>query len=185
MKALLVLAALLLLAPLAIAEHHEGDAAAMPPMGKPAEMDALASAHGEWNIAVEFKMDPAVEEWTSTTGTAVIAPALSGCVNREEFSSEFMGMPFHGISFITYNRDEMRYESIWVDDMSGKIMVMHGNMVGGSLVLTGMDKRMGQEFMNRATSTEKSKDEMYFTMDMSFDGGKTWVEHMKMVYTRK
>lgn len=184
MKAFLSLAILLIFAVPAMADHHEG-AGEMPPMGKPAEMDALAWFHGEWDVAMEFKMDPASEEWTQATASAVSKPVLDGCASRMDFTGEIMGMPFHGFDHTTWNREYQRYESVWMDDMGAKMTVMRGGFVDGVLIMEGPDKAQGQEFINRTTNEQKSDDEAYFVMSMSFDGGETWLEHMKMTYTRK
>ena len=185
MKAILILAALLLFAAPAVADHHEGAQAEMPPMGKPAEMDALAWFHGEWDVAIDFKMDPAAEEWTQTTASAVSKPVLNGCAKRMDFTGEIMGMPFNGVEHTTWNREYQRYESIWMDDMSAKMTIMHGQIVDNVMMMEGPDKVQGQELINRSTSEQKSDDEVYFVMSMSFDGGETWHDHMKMTYTRK
>ena len=190
MKAILILAALLLFAAPAIADHHEdqhheGEQAEMPPMGMPAEMEALAWFHGEWDVAMEFKMDPASEEWIQTTASAVSKPVLDGCANRMDFTGEIMGMPFHGFDHTTWNREYERYESVWLDDMSAKMTVMHGQLVDNVMMMEGPDKMQGQEYINRSISEQKSDDEIYWVMSMSFDGGKTWHDHMKMTYTRK
>lgn len=190
MKAILILAALLLFAVPAIAdqdgsEHHEGGQAEMPPMGKPAEMDDLAWLQGEWDVDMEFKMDPMSEEWTQGTASAVTKPVLNGCANRTDFTGEIMGMPFHGIDHTTWNREYERYESVWMDDMGAKMTVMHGQLVDDVMIMEGPDKMQGEEYLNRFTSEKKSNDEVYWVMAMSFDGGKTWNDHMRMTYTRK
>ena len=159
--------------------------AEMPPMGKPAEMDALAWLQGEWDVAMEFKMDPMSEEWTQGTASAVTKPVLNGCANRMDFTGEIMGMPFHGIDHTTWNREYQRYESVWIDDMGAKMSVMHGQLVDGVMTMEGPDKMMGQEVINRFTSKKKSNDEVDWVMEMSTDGGKTWTDHMRMTYTRK
>jgi hypothetical protein len=182
-KAFLMLAALLLFAAPAMADDPaEGE---MPPMGKPAEMDALAWYHGEWDVAMEFKMDPASEEWTEGVASAVSKPELNGCANRMDFTGEIMGTPFHGFDYTTWNREYQRYESVWMDDMQAKMSVMHGQLVGSVLTMEGPDKMEGHEFINRATAENKSDDEVYWVMSMSFDGGETWTDHMRMTYTRK
>lgn len=186
MKAVLILLALLMFAVPALADHHEGaEAPAMPAMGKPAEMDALAFMHGEWNVAMEFKMTPDATEWMTTSGTVKVTPMLNGCVNHTEFSAMLMGMPFNGFDNTTYNREYGRYESVWVDDMSAKMSVMRGNFEGDKLVMTGEDKMEGLEFLSRAVSEKRSNDEVFWSMAMSTDGGETWFENMRMTYTRK
>lgn len=186
MKTLMTFAAFLLLAVPAFAQAPEGEAMpAMPEMGRPAEMDALAYFHGNWDVTMEFKMDVTATEWTKAAGTSTVTPMLDGCIDKMTFDSKMMGMAFSGIDMTTYNREYKRYESVWFDNMGGKMSVMHGNFEGDKLVMTGNDKMMGMEYMVRSVSQKKSNDEVYWTMAMSMDEGKTWMENMRMTYKRK
>jgi hypothetical protein len=176
---------LLLAIPTAVVAQEGGDQmGAMPEMGRPAEMDQISFMHGQWDVTMKYKMDP-TGDWIEATGSAVVEPALNGCVNRTTFESTIMGMPFRGIDHTTYNREEDRFESVWIDDMSGKMSVMHGNLEGDSMVMEGTDKMQGMEFMTRSVSKKVSNDELQWTMSMSTDGGQTWFENMQMTYTRK
>lgn len=186
MKSLMLLTAMLLLfAPVLATAQEGGDAmGGMPEMGRPAEMDKVAFMQGDWTVTVKMREGPD-SEWIETPGTASIEPYLDGCANRQTFSSTFMGMPFNGLDLTTYNREEGRFESVWMDDMSGKFSVMHGNFDGDKLVMTGMDKMGGMEFMTRSVATKVSKDELHWSMEMSTDQGATWWENMQLIYKRK
>lgn len=187
MRMFLTVALLALLVTPALADHHEGapDPAAMGEMGRPAEMDRIAWMQGDWDVAMKFKMDPSAPEWVETTASATVTTMLDGCVQRMDFQAEIMGATYHGLGLTTYNREYDRYETVWVDDMAGKMSMMHGNFQDGQLVMTGDDKMQGMEYMNRSTEKKVSEDEAFWTMEMSMDGGKTWVDNMQMTYTRK
>jgi hypothetical protein len=184
-KYFLTLIAMVLLVTPAIADHHEGgkDAAAMPAMGKPAELDALAYMHGEWAVDMSYMNEAG--EWVATTGTATSTSVLNGCANRMDFEAEMMGMPFKGVDHTTFNRETGQYESVWMDDMSAKMSVMSGNFEGDALVMTGIDMWQGMKYHSKAVSKKVSDDEVSFVMSMSMDGGETWMENMKMTYKRK
>ena len=139
--------------------------------------------HGEWAVEMSY-MDEA-GEWVATTGTATSKPVLNGCANRMDFAAEMMGMPFNGVDHTTFNRETGQYESVWMDDMSAKMSVMSGNFEGEALVMTGIDMWQGMKYHSKAVSQKISDDEVSFVMSMSMDGGETWMENMKMTYTRK
>ena len=185
MKFFLTLIAMVLLVTPAIADHHGGDdaAAAMPEMGRPAEMDALAFMNGEWTVDMQYMSETG--EWVSTTGTATSKPVLNGCANRMDFEANMMGMPFKGFDHTTYNRETDQYESVWIDDMGAKMTVMHGNFEGDALVMTGTDMWQGMKYHSKAVSKKISDDEVSWVMSMSMDGGETGVDNMKMTYKRK
>lgn len=179
---LTLLACTLVTAPARAQDPQAGDE--MPPMGRPAEMDQIAHMIGDWTVAMEMRMGPEAP-FTSVTGTASVAAVLDGCVQRMDFHAEVMGMPMHGIDHTTYNRNTERFESVWVDNMGANFTMMHGGMTDGKFVLEGENKMMGQDVVMRSTSQLRSKDELFWTMDESYDGGKTWTTTMKMTYTRK
>lgn len=169
---------------LPITARAQETAAEMPPMGRPAQMDEIAFMIGEWTVAMEMRMGPEAP-FTSITGTATTSAVLDGCVQRMDFQADVMGMPMHGIDHTTYNRNTERFESIWVDNMGANFTSMHGGMKDGKFVLEGQNKMMGRDVYMRSTSEKRSDDEVYWTMDESYDGGKTWTTTMKMTYTRK
>lgn len=185
MKYFLILIAMTLLVTPALADHHKGgDAPAMPPMGKPAEMSKLDFFHGEWNVTMEFKATPDAAEWTKAGGHAVVEPILDGVANRMTYTGEIMGMPFNGYDTTTYNREYQRYESVWLDSMGAKFSVFRGDFEDGKLVMKGTDKQMGVEYHAKMTTEVRSEDEIYWVMYMSTDEGATWEEGMRMTYTR-
>lgn len=164
------------------AAAQEGQA--MPEMGRPAQMDAIAFMQGDWNVKMEMRMGPDAP-WTEAAGTATSEAILDGCVQHMNVHIEdMMGMPMNGIDNTTYNRETKRYESVWVDSMTGKFTVMSGNFVGDALVMTGRDQMMGMEYGVRTTSTKKSDKEVVWTMENSMDGD-SWFLGMRMTYTRK
>jgi hypothetical protein len=153
-------------------------------MGRPAQMDQIASMLGEWNVAIEMRMAPD-EPFAPTTGQATVTATLDGCVQQTDFRADVMGMPLKGLEFTTFNRQTGQFESVWVDNFSGNIAILRGGFDEGRLVMTGVNNMTGQEVYMRGTREKRSDSEVYWTMDESYDGGKTWTTSMKMTYTRK
>ena len=172
------------IAPLPAPAQAPEDGGEMPPMGRPAEMDAIDFMLGDWSVAVEMRMGPEAP-FTATTGASTVTAVLDGCVQRMDFEADVMGMPMRGVDHTTFNRNTNRYESVWVDNMGANFTIMHGGLEGGKFVLQGENKMMGQDVVLRSTSEKRSDDELFWTMDESYDGGKTWSTTMRMTYTRK
>lgn len=158
--------------------------ATMPPMGPPTQMKAIAFMQGEWTVDMQVKMDPSAD-WQSYQGEATVAPTLDGCMQRMDFSSEFMGMPFKGVGLDTFNRETGQYESFWIDTMSAHMSKMSGDFMDGKLTMSGEDMQMGQHVLTKAWGQKKGDDEVYWEMSVSMDQGKTWMTNMKMTYHRK
>ncbi|HKI84145.1 MAG TPA: DUF1579 family protein [Candidatus Krumholzibacteria bacterium] len=156
----------------------------MPPMGPPAQMKEIAFMQGEWTVDMQVKMDPSAD-WQSYKGEATVAPTLDGCMQRMDFASEFMGMPFKGIGLDTFNRETGQYESYWIDTMSAHMSMMAGDFEDGKLTMSGEDMQMGQHVLTKAWGEKKGEDEVYWEMSLSPDQGKTWMTNMKMTYHRK
>jgi hypothetical protein len=87
---------------------------------------ALEPLVGEWNVEVKTWMTPEAPP-TISTGSAKSTWALKGRFVQLEFSGEFMGQPFHGISFTGYDNVREKYRSVWIDDMSTTMVVSEGN----------------------------------------------------------
>ena len=96
---------------------------------------ALEPLVGEWNVEVKTWMTPDAQPLLSA-GTAKSTWALKGRFVQQEFSGEFMGQPFHGISFTGYDNVREKYRSVWIDDMSTTMVVSEGDADGDGKVIT-------------------------------------------------
>jgi Protein of unknown function (DUF1579) len=90
---------------------------------------------GEWNVEVKTWMTPDAQPLLST-GTATSTWTLKGRFVQQEFSGEFMGQPFHGISFTGYDNVREKYRSVWIDDMSTTMVVSEGDADGEGKIIT-------------------------------------------------
>ena len=147
---------------------------------------ALEPLVGDWNAEVKFWMTPDAPP-TITKGTAKSTWKLKDRFVQEEFSGEFMGKPFRGISFIGYDNVRQKYRSVWIDDMSTTMVTSEGDADAGAKVITfGGDyscamtgeKHKPSKQVFRILSRDQHVFEMY---DPAQGGAKT----MEITYTRK
>jgi len=147
---------------------------------------ALEPLVGDWNAEVKMWMAPDAPP-TITKGTAKCTWTLKERFVQQEFNGEFMGKPFHGLSFTGYDNVRQKYRSVWIDDMSttmvtsegdadadGKVITLGGNY---ACAMTG-EKNKATTQIYRVLSPDKHVFEMY---DPAQGNSKT----MEITYTRK
>ncbi|MBD3402972.1 DUF1579 domain-containing protein [candidate division GN15 bacterium] len=183
---LLLLGALLLTASMLMAEEHmqEGQQG-MPEMGPPEEMKHLEGMIGMWDVASKMKMDPTSDEWTDFSATAEFSYILDGAALRMDYEGQMMGMPYKGLSISAYDREHEEWQDTWVDNMTGRIMMMTGWEKDGKRVMQGKDIWNGQEMLVRTTSHNMTDDSFDWKYETSTDGGKTWETMMTATYTKR
>jgi hypothetical protein len=146
---------------------------------------ALAPLIGEWEAEVKTWMAPDAPP-TVTKGTAKAAWVMEGRFIQEEFSGEFMGKPFRGLSLIGYDNLKQKYTNFWVDNMNTAMFTSQGTAgQDGKIIgfegkydcpITG-EKDMVMNQILRIVSADKHVFEMH---DVA-KGMKT----MEITYTRK
>lgn len=148
---------------------------------------ALEPLVGEWNAEVKMWMAPDAPPMTSK-GTSKNTWALKDRYVQQEFNGEFMGKPFHGVSFTGYDNVRQKYRSVWLDDMSTSMVVSEGDAgsenksfaLGGTYAcaMTGeKDKAVKQVY--RIVSRDK------FVFEMHDPGKGENSKTMEITYTRK
>lgn len=139
----LVLAGALTLGlPLASEDAEKFDPAMQEMMKKAEAACTPGAAHqaldplvGEWKAEVKTWMVPDAPPAIST-GTAKSTWTLKGRFIQQQFTGEFMGQPFHGISFTGYDNVRQRYRSVWINDMSTTMVVSEGDADTDGKVIT-------------------------------------------------
>ena len=96
---------------------------------------ALEPLVGEWNVEVKTWMTSDAPP-VASKGTAKSTWTLKGRFVQQEFSGDFMGQPFHGISFTGYDNVREKYRSVWIDDMSTTMVVSEGDADDDGKVIT-------------------------------------------------
>jgi hypothetical protein len=112
---------------------------------------------------------------------------LGGRYVVDDYQSEFLGEPFHGMGINAYDNVKKEYVSTWVDTMSTGIMVMRGSYDEASKTMTmtgSFDDPMTGAPMKVKTVGKFLDDRTHvFEMYMETpDGG--WFKNMEITYTR-
>jgi hypothetical protein len=149
--------------------------------------EALEPLVGEWNAEVKMWMEPTAPP-TISKGTAKSTWALKGRFVQQEFNGEFIGKPFHGISFTGYDNVRQKYRSVWIDDMSTTIVTSEGDADSNGKVLA-----LGGDYACAMTGEKHkqtkqiyrilSRDKHVFEMHDPTRGDNSKV--MEITYTRK
>jgi Protein of unknown function (DUF1579) len=142
---------------------------------------------GEWNAEVKMWMTSDAPP-TITKGTAKYSWTLKDRFVQQEFSGEFMGKPFRGISFTGYDNVRQKYRSVWIDDMSTTMVISEGDADSdGKVISFGGDyacpmtgeKHKETKQIYRILSADKHIFEMHDPT--KGDNSRT----MEIIYTRK
>ena len=157
----------------------------MPVMGPPEEMKQMEYMVGLWKVDGKMWMDPTNDEPMAFTATAEFEYELDGAVLEMEYISEMMGMPFRGMSYTTYDRERKEWQDTWMDNLTGRQMMMTGQEENGQRVMTGVDFFQGMEYLTRNTSFNITETSFDWKMEQSTDGGKTWFTSMAATYTKQ
>lgn len=167
----------------------------MAEMLKKAEIAASPSAAhktlepfvGTWTAEIKMWLAPG-EAPTVTKGSAKSTWILGGRYVQEEFTGEFMGKPFRGLSLTGYDNVRQKYRSVWIDDMSTTMVTSEGDADAAGKVFTyGGDyacAMTGQTHKAAKLVTRLiSKDKFTFELHDPARAGDSKV--MEITYTRK
>jgi len=155
-------------------------------LGEPHKM--LAKGNGTWAADMTYwnGMDAPASKMA---GTQVTTSILGGHYQQSKFSGDFMGMPFEGISTVTYDNTTKQYVSTWIENMSTSIMVMKGNWddASKSINFTGTQKNPANGLECSMREVYKIVDDNNHVMEMYGPDAKTGKEYkmMEIKYTRK
>jgi hypothetical protein len=147
----------------------------------------LADLVGSWEYISKMWVDPAAPP-TESTGSCERTMILDGRYLHEDFTGNFMGMPFKGIGITGYNNVEEKYTAIWMDNSSTTLMAGAGTCSDEGKTLKVemeyMDVMTKQtaimRFVARLVEPNKQHIEYYGTGP----DGKEF-KMMEFVYTRK
>jgi uncharacterized protein DUF1579 len=196
-RALLAVAVVVALAPLAVAQQGQKPPEMTP--AQKAEMEAymkagtpgaphqaLASAAGSYDLKVKSWHEPngpAMED----TGTATRSMALGGRVLVEEISSSMMGMPYTGRGTMGFDNVSGKYWSTWNDSMSTGIVLSEGTCDASrtcSFTGTWNDAITKGPVKARMTTRWTSPTTQVFELHAPGRDGKE-MKMMEITYTRK
>jgi hypothetical protein len=100
----------------------------MAEMAKPSEQitELNKQVNGTWNVEVKSWMAPNTPPMESK-GTATFEPILGNKIIKQTFRGEFMGAEFRGEGVMAYHKAADKYQSTWMDSMSGTVMLSEGS----------------------------------------------------------
>jgi hypothetical protein len=96
---------------------------------------ALEPLVGDWTAEVKSWMAPDAPP-TVTKATAKSSWVMNGRFIQQEFTGEFMGKPFHGVSLTGYDNTKQKYNNVWIDDMHTSMFTSEGESENGNKVIT-------------------------------------------------
>ena len=97
---------------------------------------ALEPLVGNWSAEVKSWMAPDAPP-TVTKATATSSWIMNGRFVQQEFTGEFMGKPFRGVSLIGYDNTKQKYNNIWIDDMHTSMFTSEGKGENNAITLEG------------------------------------------------
>lgn len=103
----------------------------------PGPQHAQLAGHfaGTWETKQTMWMDPSSPPSTST-GRSVNTAVLGGRHLRMEFKGEFMGQPFEGVGYSSYDNVTGKYLGSWMDSMSTGQFLAEGDYDAASNTYT-------------------------------------------------
>lgn len=90
---------------------------------------------GTWDTKQTMWMDPSAPPMTST-GRSVNTAVLGGRHVRMDFTGEFMGQPFEGVGYSSYDNVKGKYVGSWMDSMSTGQFMAEGDYDAASKTYT-------------------------------------------------
>jgi hypothetical protein len=124
-----------------------------------------------------------VYDWSTKkpAGHNLVTSEFNGCVVQEHWTGSEGS---RGSSFNTYDPQRKLWHQTWVDDQ-GQLIVIEGNLVNGSMVLSGSGVgRNGRHFRQRITWTPEPGGDVRQHWEVSRDGGATWKSVFDGRYTK-
>jgi Protein of unknown function (DUF1579) len=94
---------------------------------------ALEPLVGNWTAEVKSWMAPGAPP-TVTKARAKSSWVMDGRFVQQEFTGEFMGKPFRGVSLTGYDNTQQKYNSVWIDDMHTSMFTSEGEGENGKVI---------------------------------------------------
>lgn len=152
-----------------------------PALPKPGpEHEMLAEMVGTWDCTVKTEGAP------DSKATSVAKMELGGLWLATEFEGEFGGMPFQGKGLDTYDLEQKKYRSIWVDSFGTSPVLMMGDYDKATKTLTMTGEGPGPNgpaTKYKSVTTHADKDHQTFKMFLV--QGETETPMMTIEYVRR
>ena len=96
---------------------------------------ALEPLVGNWTAEVKSWMAPDAPP-TVTKAAAKSSWVMNGRFVQQEFTGDFMGKPFRGVSLTGFDNTKQKYTNVWIDDMHTSMFTSEGEGENGNTVIT-------------------------------------------------
>ncbi|MEM9065800.1 MAG: DUF1579 domain-containing protein [Planctomycetota bacterium] len=116
---------------------------------------------GTWDTEMKMQMAPDAPP-VVTSGRSVVRSIMDGRFIQEDYTSDFMGQPFQGMSITGYDNNKKQFVATWIDNFSTGVYTMYGsiNPEGNMMTMVGnMDEPMTGEVGKAVLSTHEIIDE--------------------------
>ncbi len=90
---------------------------------------------GKWDVTMKMWWDPAGEPQISK-GSSETRWVLGGRFIQDDFTCDFMGMPYNGIGMTGYDNNRSMYVNTWANNMDTTILRTSGSCDPSGKVLT-------------------------------------------------
>ena len=141
---------------------------------------------GEWDAVCSFPLPDG--SWGEGPGSMTATRVLDGCVSMEFFEGPYQqGQFIKGLGLRAYNPQTSQWEHTWTDTSSpGGFLVWRGRFEAGTIDLHGQwEDETGRSVLSRLTWSRISERSAHWESHRSTDGGKTWVKHWVIDFTRR
>jgi len=151
------------------------------------EHERLRQFVGEWKATVEHRHAPDAAP-SVTEGRMVNTLEHGGRFLRQQYRGAFGEHDFHGTGYWGYNNLAMRYEGMWIDDMSTSLSTDAGpyDAESNSWTMEGTDinPQTGRPMERRSIIRVLDEDRHVMSMNFRMDPGADYFEAMKITYER-
>lgn len=175
---------LLLLAGSATAQELRPSHEDAPPCLQP-ELERVAFLEGDWDVVSRQRVDFTADRWEEARAQATWTPILGGCVLQERWSGVLGGAPLEWIQLLAYDHREDTWELVMIDSVHGNVLRSEGHFDEDRLVFHVTHMRQGRLLIDRTTIAALATDRVDWKLETSLDGGRTWVTHWTMRYSRQ
>jgi hypothetical protein len=150
-----------------------------------AEAKRFDFLEGEWNAICRSALPDG--SWGVGPGSLKATKVLEGCVFLEFFEGPYQGTIIQGLGLRAFNPQTSQWEHTWTDTSApGGFLVWRGRFDGGAIDLYGQWKdETGHSVLSRLTWSQITDRSAHWESHRSIDGGKTWIKHWVIDFTRK
>jgi uncharacterized protein DUF1579 len=155
------------------------------PAPRAAEAARFDFLEGHWTAVCRYPR--ADGTWGEGPGTLQATKVLDGLVSLEFFEGPYQEGVIKGLGLRAFNPQNQMWEHTWTDTSSpGGFLVWRGRFETDHIDLFGRWQGAdGKEVLSRLTWSQITPRSAHWESHRSLDGGKTWVKHWVVDFTRQ